>query len=242
MTFEIPITQKGVVVLIDRLATKEGWGHDTNVAVTEWSNFSNIVSGCFTEALEKKGYQVRWIAVSDAMIITIVGNSPDVIIDVGAKLSWLIEYAMLQCNYFLRGSMSYGDIVQQGNFVIGNAIINAAEIYEQDQWVGISVAENTHKILNDIEQNNSSLLNDNGQHIFQKFDLPRKNKKCNLEIKKNQWVVSWPIDNSMLSTCIKYVHSLEEIDEYIANIMNTLQGSAREKWNVTRRFLGLDEI
>ena len=176
------------------------------------------------------------------MIITVIGDSPNVVIDVGRALSWLIEFALFEANYFLRGSMSYGDIVQLENYVVGPAIFNAAEIYEQDQWIGISVAENTDEILNDLNTNNSDLLNPAHIPIFRQFDLPRKNKKCKMEIKKNTWVVNWPLRESFLSTCMKHELDLDEIDNRITNIMRSLPCGAREKWNVTRRFLGLDEI
>jgi len=108
----------------------------------------------------------------------------------GAWLRLIIMMGMQQ-GLLLRGAVSVGEFTQQDETILGPAISEAAEWYEQAQWIGVVATPSCGSLLSSLAER-LTRKNINGEDLvslsFRQYSVPLKDKKT-LEM----WALCWPI-------------------------------------------------
>lgn len=221
--------QNGVVVFLDALGMKGVWrDKKTAKTITRWEKFIEEFER-YVRSQKLKSY--TFTAFSDTVIIT--KNDPcleSALIETGRMLISPFGYAMLQGIHF-RGAISVGEFYVRDTVILGKAVDEAAQYYTMPEWVGISAAPSTHRILQKIKEERGN--KNNPIRSFTQCDIPIKN---GLEL--NGWALKWPeYDNylpSLSQSVRRNYNSLREI------ILNELERSEEIntafKWRNTLDF------
>ena len=201
--------KRGLVIMIDALGTKAHY-RSGNSDTKKWRDF---VENLKQKIKESSCAEVHPYIVSDTIIIAI--NTLDIrsmLLRISPTLEWAIIESM-KAGRPIRGCIAEGKIYTDNVQVVGEPVVEAAEYYEQAQWVGISACPSVHKVIENMPEE------DRYPH-FQKFDLPLRNS-----IELDAWVVNWV-----------YLTEPDDGTRAILENPGTLDLSAALKWRNTKRF------
>ena len=198
----------GIVSILDILGTKEMWkGNNFEKRLEDFSYITNAFLKSINESFNKhmnqkfknKGIDtsnvkpdIQVALFSDTIIIaaSIDINAYDLklvdyIINAGTNAAGVIFFMLAKEEMFLRGSIGIGTFYKKENYqnfiIVGPTINEVANIYESDNWIGISTAPSLSLFL---DKNNIS----SRKKFFTKYKIPKK--KYNNEIE--DWVFDWP--------------------------------------------------
>lgn len=176
----------GVVVMLDALGTKGIWrDHNLAEVTTTWEVFLKMLKTVEKESADEEKYEWKINAFSDTIIITFTGKPIEKLLDIASDSTrTAIGYGM-QMGIYLRGAISVGSFIHTENLILGPAIDEAAEFYEQDNWIGASATPSTYSILRKLSENKTS----NTVFSFIKYPIPRKQgmEKNGFAIIHNYW-------------------------------------------------------
>ena len=181
---------KGVVAILDRLGTKGIWNRANQTKVVEsWE----AVLGFFSEAVaqhEADGGdwgpigrpQPHVAAFSDTIILTVEGDDPPRFLPLLFTLIAIPFTKALMQEVFFRGVFSIGEFYRTQSLVVGPAVDEAAQWYEQPNWLGISAAPSA---AFGIER----LLEQGGDVSpwFARYDIPTREGAY-----RDGWALAWP--------------------------------------------------
>ena len=122
------------------------------------------------------------VQFSDSIILFTISNQPQDLYAILFK-AYLIFCSALQNCVPMRGGISHGEFFfnPQLNMFLGSPLINAHNIGEQCQWLGIVVDDA-------VFQNKDCLPKHEGQSLLVKYAVPLNNGKLG-----NMNVVNWPV-------------------------------------------------
>lgn len=186
-TFEM---KKGAVALLDRLGTKGIWTRsDPAKVVASWQAVVQFFSEAVTQQETSGG---EWgsmgsprphvIAFSDTIVLTVEGDDPARFLPLMFNLIGVpFARAMIQ-EVFLRGVFSIGTFYQTETLVIGPAVDEAAEWYEQPDWMGVSAAPSAAFGIERLREQGADV-----SPWFTQYDIPLK-----AGVYKAGWALAWP--------------------------------------------------
>jgi hypothetical protein len=215
--------KKGVIVFLDALGTKTAWTRKNPMElINSWGNVVNNFKKSahshneFAEKMKNKlkntfsSPKVDVVAFSDTIIIS-YSNSADEekyspltsIMEVGFFLLRPLFESIIKYNIFLRGVISYGEfyLSESQYSIIGPAVEEAAEWYEQPEWFGISTTPSATYAFELAQQ--KSFLTDAVNLCFMPYEVPLKD---NTKIKS--YAVLWPLEYP------KYIFKLIENEKF----------------------------
>jgi hypothetical protein len=191
---EITLMITGLICIIDVLGTKGIWSREKpEVIVENWKNINKALCKnveTFSKILDNKeeGYQFHFYTFSDSIIITVNVAEMNSLINLCGIVGDLFSYA-LEKKILFRGSISMGQFHsdEEGKIIIGPAIDDAAEWYNQSDWAGVNLTPKTSFWVDELIELNKSMDLSIIQKIIKKYAVPMK--KTN---PISLWVVSWP--------------------------------------------------
>ena len=201
---------QGIVIMIDALGTKANYqsGHSDK---KQWRKF---VEDLKQNVKESAGRGVRVYVVSDTIIIAIKAQD---ITQTLLKIAPTLECAVIKSIEIerpIRGCIASGEIYTDSIQVTGMPVVEAADYYEEAQWIGISACPSVHAIIEDLPEKM--------QHKhFCKFDLPLRNY-----VEFDAWAVNWT----------RSVKPEDRAHSQLYRKPNTPDLSVALKWRNTRRF------
>ncbi|AFS80048.1 hypothetical protein NKOR_00650 [Candidatus Nitrosopumilus koreensis AR1] len=176
--------KRGAIVLLDALGTKARWNKDQeNFLFNEWEQILQFMEKNADTAKEV-GMLMKIRSFSDTVLMSF---SPDPEIPLKTQ-DWgdhvLLKFASSAASYLLalglclnipfRGCIAYGDYYENDRALTGKIMFEAAEYYEQSQWIGVSLAPSA----NIIASRNASLSADNEDYnenvYITPYDVPLK--------------------------------------------------------------------
>ncbi|WOV93185.1 MAG: hypothetical protein R1F52_00655 [Candidatus Nitrosoabyssus spongiisocia] len=122
--------KEGVLILIDRLGTKDIWKNDPIDVAATWDTLLLVFEEQIYNILDKKIYTVNFRVFSDTICITVFGDTKESsVVNVGKFLIVFMINSLYRGINF-RGCISYGRIIQTKNSILGPAIDEAARILQ----------------------------------------------------------------------------------------------------------------
>lgn len=108
-------------------------------------------------------------------------------IDIGILLNRILVHS-LERNIFFRGSVSIGPFIQDGPTVLGPAVSDAADWYEEGDWIGIFLTPSSgYNFDLEVERQAKPLSPEEIPGPFVKYNAPTKSA-----VGQSLWVVAWP--------------------------------------------------
>jgi hypothetical protein len=211
--------KKGVVVFLDALGTKTAWTRKNPIEfINSWEkvvdDFKKSASNHneFAEKMEKNLHhtflhpKLDVLAFSDTIIISYC-NSADKekynpltsIMEVGYFLLQPFFKSIINHNIFLRGVISYVEfyLSESQYSIIGPAVEEVGEWYEQPEWFGVSTTPSATYALELALELSQVKLQDAFKLCFMPCETPLKDNT-----KLKSYAVLWPLEYS------KYIFSL----------------------------------
>lgn len=203
---------EGIVILLDALGTKKKRNQEEEEKfIEDWTGFNQTLSARLENINGIENF--KFLTFSDTILITVWGKRTETLIRESTSILEvsLVESMLLKMP--LRGCISTGKFRQSENLILGEAVYEAAKYYELPQWIGISAAPSTHKILEKMFREDWELVD----NWFSKTDIPMKTLT-----ETNGWAIKWPdvsdshiIDNAERITGKEYDNTLHLLSEYI---------------------------
>lgn len=139
----------GTVILMDSLGTKGIWKNkeEGKELAERWNKLVKAIESSFDNYRKDFGVKPEIYAISDTMIITILGSDKDIILYLSGLISGTAIETGLIFNIYLRGCISMGSIFPYKNMILGSAIDEASEYYEKGNWVGVFTTPSAHSAL-----------------------------------------------------------------------------------------------
>ncbi|HKU33835.1 MAG TPA: hypothetical protein VJR22_08330 [Candidatus Nitrosotalea sp.] len=224
----MPIDKKdGVVILLDSLGMKGIWKRRELEDV--FFNWEALISSTNIDVkvCKTRGIELKFHAFSDTLIITLTGTDKLILLEEAGITTNSIICAGITAGVYFRGCLSYGKILRNKNMltefdvnmILGNAIDEAASIYEQSNWVGAFVGPSIANILEETTRENIWKL-------YVKYDVPLRN---------NQIQRTWAI---RLTNYIAGNLEKNHLTDWIPIRMKEApDDNAIVKWENTRKFL-----
>ena len=202
--------QQGLVIMIDALGTK-AYYQSKNPDRGKWKgfveNFKQKIKGAGVKKFQP-------YVVSDTIIIAIISSDINrVLLNISPALEWAIIESM-KIERPIRGCISAGNIYADNIQVIGTPVNEAADYYNQTQWIGISACPSAHAIIEDIPENYR-------YPHFHKFDLPLRNS-----VEFDAWAVNWT----------HRTKPNDDVRTLLSKNSKTPDLSVALKWRNTKRF------
>lgn len=196
------VSMYGVIVMLDVLGVKK-------FSINECSIFLNKIRNELETGLTQHATvfeDSRQIALfSDTIVICYPLNEssiPDIkkIFDLSYELPYIVHWG-IQNKYLFRGCVSVGEYLfedlKYGNCVLGPAMFEASEWYENADWFGIILTPTAGKWVERIihtEEIAGHDLTEIKKRIY-KFKVPLKQKclKNKINVKEDRiWTIAWP--------------------------------------------------
>lgn len=200
--------RKGAVVFIDAVGTKIVWTRsDPKKFIESWERIVNSfrrkaeICNTAVDILRDGGYncdeypeyEVR--AFSDTIILHLsydINKYPEQstwitdhpLNSIGGELISPLYNAIVKEGIYLRGVISFGEFYASDSIIIGPAVEEAAEWYEQSEWFGVST---TPSATYSLEAMNYLGKFNKKYNSFIKYDVPIKNDQ-----KLTSYAVLWP--------------------------------------------------
>jgi len=182
--------ETGVVALLDALGLKGIWARaEPDQVVESWEE----VLAAFAESADKLKARLgrrrrtvvdtyKVVAFSDTIIVTLRTSDPAFYIPVmGGLIAGPFILGLTKGVYF-RGTISIGKFHQTGSLIIGPAIDEAAEWYEQADWIGISTSPSAFFGLESLVDMGMDVT-----EFFVRYNIPMKS-----DMMPSGWALAWP--------------------------------------------------
>lgn len=122
-------------------------------------------------------------AFSDTLIFSAYGVTDDVLLTAMAEITNYVMVVGLSLGLHIRGVISFGKFWQKDSFFIGPAIDEAADWYEECEWMGISMTPSASFKLDELEKRFAAKMG----NWFVRYDIPTKHG-----IERASWATVWP--------------------------------------------------
>lgn len=189
--------RQGVVAMLDALGVKGILARSNPADVMgAWAGVVKEFEHSARDVLEISGGACtgcRVIAFSDTVIVTMEGEHPDVLLLHMGDLLGQPFYVALTKEIYFRGVVTIGDFYQSETMVIGRAIDEAADWYEQADWIGVSASPSAAMILDKLYRSRPEDVLDR----FVPHYVPMRSGT-----KEPGWALAWPrivLDQAELS-------------------------------------------
>lgn len=152
-------------------------GNDILINFKTFSDTVFIIFGIRSKLIEESNPEMHEKKISSSCGI--------ILLFIGLLLIGFLN-ASFQMKLYFRASLGLGTIYKNKDIIIGPAIDEAAEDYEQSNWVGVSLTPSASIMLNKL-LNKNNLLSQILGDLYIQYDLPKKKG-----IEKNCFVLNWP--------------------------------------------------
>lgn len=200
----------GAIAMLDVLGVKGIWrgGESVVEIIKKWDSivFDFKAIEASLNIHESAKIEPRLQFFSDTVIVTYLGKDPTELLSyMSLHLTYPFCHALLQ-KIFFRGSISIGKFRRSDNMIIGPAIDEAAECYENYNWIGITLSPSARDI---IEQN---VENDGNHGWYEKFNVQGKNGVNDV------WALNWPSHlKGVMSFMPDHRESRDAIEQALSN-------------------------
>ncbi len=240
----------GGVIFLDNIGTKAKLGKKASLEdvesfiskyekiLNEWEQPINLKNQQWAKL--PSTLQIKLKAFSDTIIITLSISkhefllykdqiTPKRILRSTAAFLPLFFTQMFEKEIFLRGAISIGDFYETGKMIVGSALFEAAEYYEQPQWIGISAAPSANLLLS----NKSPPIE--AAELFVQYPVPLK-----IGLEPSGWALNWIKVSDLLSEKGKHENTIKErsleIEKKINEGLKTTDFNHSIKWRNTVKF------
>ncbi|MCL2165648.1 MAG: hypothetical protein FWH55_14960 [Oscillospiraceae bacterium] len=159
------ISELGAVTFLDVLGWKGIWQKEDNAhralydlidetqekATSVSTMYSNteIVRGASSGEIKRgKKCKTDVLSISDTITLFTEGTPRNALAIHSHICSWLLERALSQ-GIPLRGAISYGRYIVEGNIMIGYAVDEAASWHEETNWIGVILTPTAQIMIKD---------------------------------------------------------------------------------------------
>ncbi|MDE1877997.1 MAG: hypothetical protein KGI07_05635 [Thaumarchaeota archaeon] len=215
----------GAIAMIDVLGVKGIWMKEPiEEIITNWdrivSDFEQIQT-----AMENHNanFEQHMQFFSDTIIVTYQGDN---LLNLLSHLSLHLAYpfcdAMLH-RIFFRGVISVGRFRRTRNMIIGPAVDEAAEWYENYNWMGITLCPSASQIIEENDLENQS------HGWYERYTVESKNGV------NDTWALNWP---SQFRGVMRFMADNREPRQVITQILSDHpdESRIRSKYETTMRF------
>ncbi|MGI0066622.1 MAG: hypothetical protein ACREA5_01795 [Nitrosotalea sp.] len=176
----------GIVILLDALGMQHMWQTKYPKDILHsWEILITAIKNGFDADCKKYGIELSFQVFSDTVLITATGKIFTLLLEIPPLLRKFILIGMLLGFYF-RGCMSRGlfyPSTTETKLIIGPAISEAAQYYEQMDMIGVVINPSLHKLLKEMMADNDVLRKNLGYYYTQ-YDVPMK-----YGISKQHWIM-----------------------------------------------------
>lgn len=197
--------QEGVIVFLDALGTRGSWKKEPKNTLSGWERYNDHIESYLATRLARAAITTNRY---ERGVFTVSSFSDTVIITGTSQSDQTIDELLLSTAIFLhtsamdalisgikfRGCISAGTFYKSKRMVIGPTVDEAAEYYDQPQWVGVSAAPSARLRLSALEAQDFPL-----SHLYLRYDIPLKDG----QIEKNGWALNWTTNGSKLGSWTK---------------------------------------
>ncbi len=145
----------------------------------QWNELIKITEGVTED--EFGSFKIKVKSFSDTLLITVSHAHTDLgmlkselderydLLSIASSYAGFFSSCALSLGIPFRGSISFGDFLEDDNSIMGDALIDAAEYYELPNWIGISLTPSAYKIIHLKKLVNAKIVKN-----FVDYDVPLK--------------------------------------------------------------------
>lgn len=182
-----PSRRRGMVAIIDVLGVKGSWRDENGAGVPglhkRWNGLLRSTR-YLLKGDDLVGKSMTFSAFSDAMFITVEGQSYDKVLLAFGGIMWQAIVHSIKEDVPVRGCVSCGGYLRsRDNLFTGTAVDEAAAYYSLPQWIGISAAPSANSALSRAIPKPSHRNN----RIYRRHDIPLKTS-----VEEDVRALKWP--------------------------------------------------
>ena len=225
----------GVIILLDVLGTKGIWRRlQPKDYVKKWLEIRN-----YLENIQK----IKNLVIvedhlfSDTVIISMTPFEDNCnalqLLGFASLISQYLLYLGFEKELLFRGVISYGDYYTDKEIIIGQAIDEAAEYYEQPNWMGISMTPQTAYLykVDEIQK----VVRKFPPNDYVKYDITynrfNKDSKCKETIIEEGFAINWLLQVYVASS------TLEKVINKLKILKDQAPSKAKSKYDETIKFI-----
>jgi len=199
----------GAIALLDVLGIKGIWKREpVEEIVKKWvsivSDFTDIEKALKNDQNAKIETHLQFF--SDTVIVTYEGKDPiDLLAYMSLHLTYPFCHSFLQ-KIFLRGTICTGKFRRTENMIIGPTIDEAAEYYEQYNWMGITLSPTASVLIDETEKKHAA------HGWYEKYKIPSKSGSD-----EEVWALNWP---SQMRGVMKFIPDTSEPKDALLKAMS----------------------
>jgi len=218
-----PTATYGLVSIIDVLGIKGSWKQARSVEIQEkWNDLLDSVKQRLGEEFNGR---FKLLAFSDTIFITVESNDDKKTLLSFSDAMWRVIMDSIDNNMPIRGCFTLGEFYHKDTLFLGSAIDEAAQYFEQPQWIGISAAPRANSKLDEFRESDPESVN----AAYARTDLPLKSS-----VEQDAWGINWP------RQCYREKNKMEDVEDMLKTIDSMLKSLSdldiAIKWRKTRRF------
>jgi|APSaa5957512535_1039671.scaffolds.fasta_scaffold10398_4 hypothetical protein len=159
----------GVVILGDVLGTKGIWREKIpGEVIGQWSWLVEKTNDFLNSIFPTTKFSIR--AFSDTLLITSTNfNMDTLIVEIGRFLNAFLKICIVY-DFPIRGVFSLGNFVDSEQMIIGPAVDEAADVYEQSNWIGFSATPSAFSLIEKLS--NTKKYGKQIHQYFIRYDIP----------------------------------------------------------------------
>jgi len=169
------VKRHGVIVILDALGIKGIWNGKYPEETTKIIDIWDSIVDSYRYFYNRDPHLISSVslkAFSDTLIITAYSDKVDqTLVETGSEVVALILDSMLK-GFFFRGCISVGDFYEGKNMILGPTIDEAAQYYDQSDWIGVFLTSSACKTFRNISEKRFQSIPT--QNVIVKCDVPLK--------------------------------------------------------------------